>query len=63
VLLAYLYVGHLQLAHTAPEVTRLDARRRQVKLVFDALVTGTVKTRRAPGEAGSGNRLSGHGDG
>jgi AcrR family transcriptional regulator len=38
VLLAYIYVGHLQLAHIAPDVTRPDARRRQGKLIFDALV-------------------------
>jgi AcrR family transcriptional regulator len=38
VLLAYVYVGHMQLAHIAPNVIRADARQRQVELVFNALV-------------------------
>lgn len=46
VLLAYLYVGHLQLAHIAPGVTRADARRRQVELVFESLIAAPPITRR-----------------
>ncbi len=38
VLLAYLYVGHLQLAHLAPEVIDEDGRQRRMQLVFDALI-------------------------
>jgi AcrR family transcriptional regulator len=40
VLLAYLYVGHMQLAHIAPNVIRANARQRQVELVFNTLVAG-----------------------
>ncbi len=42
VLLAYLYVGHMQLAHIAPNVIHANARRRQVELVFNALVAGEL---------------------
>jgi AcrR family transcriptional regulator len=38
VLLYYIYVGYLQMAHVAPEVINGgDAKRRQAALVFDAL--------------------------
>jgi AcrR family transcriptional regulator len=47
VLLAYLYVGHMQLAHIAPNVIRADARQRQVELVYNALVVG-VPARAGP---------------
>jgi AcrR family transcriptional regulator len=40
VLLAYLYVGHMQLAHITPNVIRANARQRQVALVFNTLVAG-----------------------
>ena len=42
VLLYYIYVGHLQMAHVAPDVISSDARRRHVDLVFDALVAGDL---------------------
>lgn len=47
VLLAYVYVGHMQLAHIAPNVIRADARQRQVELVYNALVVG-VPARAGP---------------
>jgi AcrR family transcriptional regulator len=37
-LIAYLYVGRMQLGHIAPKVTDTAARKRQVDLVFEALV-------------------------
>jgi AcrR family transcriptional regulator len=36
VLLYYIYVGHLQMAHVAPQLTNDAARRRRVDLAFDA---------------------------
>ena len=38
VLMYYVYVGHLQMTHVAPEVISREARQRQIELVFDALV-------------------------
>lgn len=38
VLLSYVYVGHLQLAHLAPDVVDPAARERQVDLVMEALL-------------------------
>jgi AcrR family transcriptional regulator len=40
VLMYYVYVGHLQLTHVAPQVISGDAQRRRVGLVFDALAAG-----------------------
>ena len=40
VLLYYVYIGNMQLAHFAPELINADARQRLVKLVFDVLVAG-----------------------
>jgi AcrR family transcriptional regulator len=37
VLMYYMYVGNLQMAHVAPDMTGGEARRRHVELVFDAL--------------------------
>jgi AcrR family transcriptional regulator len=40
VLMYYVYVGHLQMTHVAPDVISREARHRQIELVFDALVAG-----------------------
>ncbi|HWL65813.1 MAG TPA: TetR/AcrR family transcriptional regulator [Actinomycetota bacterium] len=40
VLLGYLYVGNMQLAHAAPNITRSDTRQRLVDLVFNTLIEG-----------------------
>ncbi len=40
VLMYYVYVGHLQMTHVAPDVFSRKARQRQIELVFDALVAG-----------------------
>jgi AcrR family transcriptional regulator len=37
-LMYYVYVGHLQMTHVAPDVISREARQRQIELVFDALV-------------------------
>ena len=42
VLMYYIYVGYLQMAHVAPHVISDDGRHRHLDLVFDALVTGEV---------------------
>jgi AcrR family transcriptional regulator len=42
VLLYYVYVGYLQMAHVVPLVVSGDARRRHVELVFDALAAGDL---------------------
>ena len=42
VVLYYIYVGYLQMAHVAPHVISDDGRRRHLDLVFDALVAGEV---------------------
>lgn len=42
VLLYYVYVGYLQMAHVAPHPISDVGRRRQIDLVFDALVAGAV---------------------
>jgi len=42
VIVYYVYVGYLQMAHLAPQSISDDARRRHPKLVFDALVTGPL---------------------
>ena len=42
VLLYYVYVGYLQMAHVAPDVIDHDVRRRQLELVFDTLVSGEL---------------------
>ncbi|MFN2593654.1 MAG: TetR/AcrR family transcriptional regulator [Actinomycetota bacterium] len=38
VLIAYIYVGHLQIAHVAPRMIGDDSRQRYVELIFDSLV-------------------------
>lgn len=38
VLLSYLYIGYLQMAHVAPNIVSNDARKRHVELVFDSLI-------------------------
>lgn len=48
VLLAYLYVGHLQLAHIAPDMTPAGARRRQGELIFQALVSPSHSAASSP---------------
>jgi AcrR family transcriptional regulator len=47
VLLDYVYIGNMQLAHFAPELMNADARQRLVNLVFDALVAGSPSRRGA----------------
>jgi AcrR family transcriptional regulator len=44
ILLYYVYVGHMQMAHAAPRLATVQDRRRQVEVAFDALVLG------APGQ-------------
>jgi AcrR family transcriptional regulator len=44
-LMYYVYVGYLQMAHVAPEVIGGDARRRQVELTFAALAAGELPDR------------------
>lgn len=49
ILLAYIYVGHLQTAHVAPRVIGDDSRQRYVELIFDSLVAQqTFPSARAP---------------
>ena len=47
VLLDYVYIGNMQLAHFAPELLNADARQRLANLVFDALVAGAPSRREA----------------
>ena len=47
VVLYYIYVGYLQMAHVAPHVISDDSRRRHLDLVFDALVAGEVPAKPA----------------
>jgi AcrR family transcriptional regulator len=47
VLLYYVYVGYLQMAHVAPHVISDAARQRHLGLVFDALVAGEPPARAA----------------
>jgi AcrR family transcriptional regulator len=42
VLMYYVYVGHLQMTHVAPQMINGDAQRRRVELVFDALAAGEL---------------------
>ncbi|MGH2806139.1 MAG: TetR/AcrR family transcriptional regulator [Actinomycetota bacterium] len=42
VLIAYVYVGHIQLAHIAPKLTGADSQQRQIELAFNALVQGAA---------------------
>ena len=62
VLLYYIYVGYLQIAHVAPEVIiGGDAQRRQAALVFDALAAipppvGTLRARPRPSRDWRGSR-------
>lgn len=46
VLIYYVYVGYIQMAHVAPRLITADARRRQVEVAFNALVAGASTTRR-----------------
>ena len=48
VLMAYVYVGNIQVAHFAPNVVDADARKRQVDLVFNALVADAPFRSAAP---------------
>lgn len=45
VVLYYIYVGYLQMAHVAPHVISDDGRRRHLDLVFDTLVAGEVRAK------------------
>ena len=49
VLIYNVYVGYVQMAHLAPRLITAEARRRQVEVVFEALVAG--ETRRGSGGA------------
>lgn len=42
VLLYYVYVGHMQMAHVAPRLVTADVRRKQVDVAFEALVAAPV---------------------
>jgi len=42
VVMYYVYVGHLQMTHVAPQIANGDAQRRRVELVFDALAAGEL---------------------
>lgn len=44
VLLSYLYMGYLEMAHIAPNAVTKDARRRHVDVIFSALVTDRAMT-------------------
>ena len=46
VVLAYVYVGNLHLAHIAPEVVDIAARERQTDLVVNAFVAGAPRPKR-----------------
>jgi AcrR family transcriptional regulator len=46
VLLTYLYVGHMQLAHIAPKVIGASAHQKQVELAFNAIIEGAPAVRR-----------------
>jgi AcrR family transcriptional regulator len=43
VVLSYLYSGHLQMTHLAPNIVSRDARRRHVELIFDSLIAGNER--------------------
>jgi AcrR family transcriptional regulator len=47
VVLYYIYVGHLQMAHLAPDVAVDDARQRHVRMILGTLAAG-----RLPGSTG-----------
>jgi AcrR family transcriptional regulator len=40
VVMYYVYVGHLQMAHVTPQVISDDGRRRRLELVFDVFAAG-----------------------
>jgi AcrR family transcriptional regulator len=42
VLMYYVYVGHLQMAHVTPQVINDGARRRHLELVFDVFAAGEL---------------------
>ena len=45
VVMYYVYVGYLQMAHVTPELIDDGARRRHLELVFDAFATGELRAR------------------
>jgi AcrR family transcriptional regulator len=45
VLMYYVYVGHLQMAHVTPQVINDDARQRHLELVFDVFAAGELPTK------------------
>jgi AcrR family transcriptional regulator len=45
VLMYYVYVGYLQMAHVTPQLISHDARRRHLELVFDAFAAGELPAR------------------
>jgi len=63
VVLYYVYVGYMQMAHVAPHVISDDGRRRHLELLFDALVAGEVPAQsiarvRAPSSRSAARRPS-----
>lgn len=40
----YVFVGHMQMTHVAPEITGAESRRRHLDLVFDTLATAPPAT-------------------
>jgi AcrR family transcriptional regulator len=48
VLMYYVYVGHLQMAHVTPQVINHGARRRHLELVFDVFAAGELPTSQPP---------------
>ena len=52
VLLYYVYVGYLQMAHVAPDVITDGARQRHLNLVFDTLIAGKAPAKAARVRAG-----------
>ena len=45
VVMYYVYVGYLQMAHVTPELIDDGARRRHLELVFDAFAAGELRAR------------------
>jgi AcrR family transcriptional regulator len=45
VIMYYVYVGYLQMAHVTPQLINEGARRRHLKLVFDAFAAGELPAR------------------
>ena len=57
VLLYYVYVGYLQMTHVAPCMIDDDARRRQLELVFDTLVSGELSASVVHKQASDSSRV------